>query len=74
MPNDPDYKQVGGNHYMTGGIDVIDLANAYNLNFLEGNVVKYVVRYNRKCNLQDLEKAKQYLERMIINHKNQNNV
>jgi hypothetical protein len=35
------------------------------MNFLEGNVVKYVTRYRMKNGLEDLEKAKWYLDRLI---------
>ena len=35
------------------------------MSFLEGNVVKYVTRYRMKNGLEDLEKAKWYLERLI---------
>lgn len=33
--------------------------------FLKGNVIKYVVRYKNKNGVQDLEKAKHYVEMLI---------
>jgi len=46
--------------------DVIDIAKDYNLNFNRGNVLKYIIRAGRKDDeLQDLLKAKDYLEREI---------
>lgn len=53
-------------HYTHGGVEVIDAIEAWGLGFHEGNVVKYVARAKHKGNeLQDLEKAKWYLERRI---------
>ena len=46
-------------------IDVIDFCNIYNLDFTEGNIIKYIVRYKLKNGVQDLEKAKDYLDRLI---------
>jgi len=50
-------------HYKARGLEVIDIIEAYQLNFALGNVVKYVLRADKKANKkQDLEKAKWYLE------------
>lgn len=57
--------QVGGNHYETKGIQPIDFIEANKLNFCEGNVVKYVTRYKDKNGLEDLLKARWYLNRLI---------
>jgi hypothetical protein len=57
-------------HYKAGGLAVIDIIEAFNLNFRLGNAVKYILRHNRKVNaLQDLEKAAWYLAREIENMK-----
>jgi hypothetical protein len=46
--------------------DVIDICKDYNLNFLRGNVIKYVIRAGKKEDeLMDLLKAVDYLEREI---------
>ena len=46
--------------------DIIDVIRDYNLNFCRGNIIKYVARAGKKQNeLQDLLKAKDYLEREI---------
>ena len=55
------------NHYGNSGIDVIDFCQANNLDFMQGNVIKYVFRYKNKNGLEDLEKAKEYIDRMIEN-------
>tara|TARA_R110000803_G_scaffold156827_2_gene221351 strand:+ start:852 stop:1055 length:204 start_codon:yes stop_codon:yes gene_type:complete len=54
-------------HYENGkDYDVIDIINDYQLNFCRGNILKYVIRAGKKRDeLQDLLKAKDYLEREI---------
>ena len=46
-------------------IDVIDFCNLYKLDFIEGNIIKYIVRYKKKDGIKDLEKALVYLNRLI---------
>ena len=53
-------------HYNQNGIEVIDVIEAYNLNFRLGNVIKYILRSDLKGNKkQDLEKALWYLKREV---------
>ena len=53
-------------HYKTGGIETIDFIEAKDLNYRLGNVIKYVSRAGKKGDpLEDLRKAKWYLEREI---------
>jgi len=53
-------------HYKVGGIETIDFIEAKGLDYNLGNVVKYVTRADHKGNkLQDLEKARWYLDRAI---------
>lgn len=53
-------------HYTSGPIEVIDIIEGFSLGFHLGNVVKYILRSPLKgAELQDLEKAKWYLERRI---------
>tara|TARA_R100000734_G_C3294019_1_gene85438 strand:+ start:569 stop:763 length:195 start_codon:yes stop_codon:yes gene_type:complete len=51
--------------YYRKNIEVADFIEEYNLNYFEGNVIKYVVRHKDKNGLEDLQKAKWYLERLI---------
>lgn len=51
-------------------IDVIDFCNIYNLDFTEGNILKYIVRYKKKNGTKDLYKAKDYLDRLIERESN----
>jgi hypothetical protein len=55
------------NHYENNkSYDVIDFVKDYDLNFNEGNVIKYVARARKKDNqIKDLEKAIDYLEREL---------
>jgi hypothetical protein len=53
-------------HYKAGGIETIDFIEAKNLGYNLGNVVKYVSRADLKGNkLEDLQKARWYLDRAI---------
>ena len=48
------------------GIEPIDIIESWSLNFSLGNAIKYILRAPYKNNeLEDLEKAKWYLEREI---------
>jgi hypothetical protein len=51
--------------YYRKKIEVSDFIDEYDLNYFEGNVIKYVVRHKAKNGLEDLQKAKWYLERLI---------
>lgn len=52
-------------HYTQGKIEVIDFIQDQQMNFLEGNVVKYVSRYKFKNGIEDLKKAAFYLNKLI---------
>ena len=51
--------------YYRRGIEVADFIEEYEMNYFEGNVIKYVCRHREKNGLEDLQKAKWYLERLI---------
>lgn len=57
--------QIGGDHYRKRSIQPIDFILANDLGFCEGNAIKYLVRWKDKNGLQDLEKAKHYVEFLI---------
>jgi len=53
-------------HYTHGGIETIDVIEAWGLSFCLGNVIKYISRANHKgSRLDDLKKAAWYLKREI---------
>lgn len=57
-------------HYRAGGIETIDVIEAWKLPYNLGNTVKYISRHSLKGSaLQDLEKAQWYLNREIANRK-----
>jgi|TARA_R110002167_G_scaffold70374_3_gene198283 hypothetical protein len=51
-------------HY-NKGIEMWDYSYSHNLDFFEGNVVKYVTRWKEKNGIEDLKKAKSYLDKLI---------
>jgi len=57
-------------HYTFGKFEVIDVIEDWGLGFHLANVVKYVARAGRKSDspLQDLKKARFYLDRLIQIH------
>lgn len=57
--------QVGGEHYKEYKIQPVEFIHANNIGFLEGNVIKYVMRHRSKNKRQDLEKARHYLDLLI---------
>lgn len=52
-------------HYTQWKIQPITFISANKLNFCQGNVIKYVMRYNQKNGLEDLKKAKVYIDYLI---------
>lgn len=57
-------------HYKQGGIETIDVIEAWQLDFCLGNAVKYISRAGKKGDMvEDLEKAQWYLTRAIANRK-----
>ena len=55
-------EQVGGSHYKSMPYQPICLIGMLELDFFQGNVVKYVTRYKLKDGVRDLEKAKHYCQ------------
>lgn len=58
-------RQVGGSHYAGYVIQPLEFCVKNNIPFLEGNVIKYICRWRKKNGIQDLEKAKHYIEMLI---------
>ena len=61
---------INPNHYAFGGIETIEYLKAKMTadefrGFLKGNVLKYVSRESKKNGLEDLKKAKWYLDKLI---------
>lgn len=64
MPKPEDFSPVNPSHY-DSAITPLQYIEANNLDFLEGNIVKYVSRFKRKNGVEDLKKAEFYLKRLI---------
>jgi len=58
-------KQVGGNHYKDCKIMPIEYITKNNLDFLEGNVVKYITRHKLKGGVEDIKKVIHYAELIL---------
>jgi hypothetical protein len=52
-------------HYKQGDIEVIDYILDQKFDYLEGNIIKYVSRYKNKNGIEDLRKARWYLDKLI---------
>ena len=52
-------------HYTSGKIESLDYITANNMSFSEGNVVKYITRYKKKNGIEDLKKARFYINKLI---------
>ena len=62
-------EQIGGNHYQKD-IQPWDYMKAVMseyefLGYLRGNVIKYISRYKDKGGVEDLRKARHYLDKLI---------
>jgi len=57
--------QIGGDHYKDMAIQPVEFILANHLGYCEGNVVKYVCRWQQKNGKQDLEKARHYIDLLL---------
>lgn len=55
-------KQEGGNHYKQAKIQPLEFIHKNDLNFCQGNIIKYAFRYKNKNGVEDLKKVKHYAE------------
>ena len=62
--------QHGGSHYKNKPIQPWDFIAANKLGFFEGNIVKYLSRWQDKNGVEDLLKARHYLDKLIEIAKN----
>ena len=64
-------EQIGGTHYSDLAIEPIDFITANNLGFCEGNVIKYISRWKAKNGIEDLKKARWYIDFLIESLENE---
>jgi hypothetical protein len=58
-------EQVGGQHYKDMAIQPAEFIHKNGIGYMEGNVIKYVVRWRNKNGVEDLKKARHYLDLLI---------
>jgi hypothetical protein len=61
-------RQIGGTHYKgksAAGREHWDLVAEFGWNYFQAQIIRYVMRYNDKNGIQDLEKAQHYLQKLI---------
>lgn len=54
--------QVGGSHYKDFKIQPLEFTMANNLDFIQGNIVKYACRHKTKNGAEDLRKVIHYAQ------------
>lgn len=69
-------QQVGGDHYRKSAIQPWDAMAAWMSpeqfrGFLRGNAIKYLARCDAKGGVEDLRKARHYLDRLIETYEEQ---
>jgi hypothetical protein len=57
--------QYGGHHYKHKAIQPWDYISSNGMGFLEGSIIKYVSRYQDKNGVEDLQKARHFLDKLI---------
>ena len=62
-------KQIGGNHYKQYAIQPIEFITKNNIPYIEGNVIKYLLRWRDKNGVEDLDKCIHYIELLKEIHK-----
>jgi hypothetical protein len=55
-------KQIAGGHYKKFVIQPIEFITKNNLPFIEGNIIKYICRWQDKGGVEDLDKVIHYVE------------
>ena len=65
--NNKEKDNIKPDHYGNSKIDVISFCQANNLDFMQGNVIKYITRYRKKNGLEDVRKAVEYINRILAN-------
>ncbi len=67
--------QIGGKHYNRYKIQPTEFIHKNEIPFIEGNIIKYIVRHRHKNGLEDLKKARHYIDLLIeFDYKEANNV
>ena len=57
--------QIGGDHYKDKVVQPWDAIIMWKMGFLDGNALKYLVRFRDKGGVEDLRKARHYIDKLI---------
>lgn len=57
--------QVAGTHYKTMAVEHWDLVVLNDLDYFQGQITKYVMRWRGKNGIEDLQKCRHFLEKYI---------
>jgi hypothetical protein len=57
--------QEGGSHYKDMPIQPVDFIHKNRIPYIEGNIIKYVCRHKSKNGVEDLKKARHYIDLLI---------
>ncbi len=57
--------QIAGDHYKQHKFETWDVILDWRLGYLDGNAVKYLSRWRSKGGVQDLKKARHYIQKLI---------
>ena len=68
IPNGTHHDPIEHPKHYTQGIECIDYIESHKMDFLQGNVIKYVTRFKLKNGVEDLKKARFYLNRLILDN------
>lgn len=58
-------EQVGGAHYKGKPIEHWDFVLMHNIPYLEAQVIKYMMRWRKKNGVEDLRKARHFIDKLI---------
>jgi len=58
-------RQVAGKHYGEVRYQHWDIVEEHNLDYFQGQITKYVMRWKHKNGIEDLRKAQHFLEKYI---------
>jgi hypothetical protein len=58
-------EQIAGGHYKDLVIQPVEFIHKNGIGYIEGCVIKYLVRWRSKNGLEDLKKARHYLDLLI---------
>ncbi len=60
-------RQVGGDHYnkRKGAVQHWDIVVQHDLDYFQAQILRYVMRHKDKGGVQDLEKARHFLDKYI---------